>query len=73
LQRRLTFENLMLMFLTMPIVILGYLWLRFMRSSYARILIEIDARNDLCDIMVIAVPSVEGSGYTKETIRVEYE
>nr|GEY52564.1 hypothetical protein [Tanacetum cinerariifolium] len=43
------------------------------RSSYARILTEIDARNDLYDIMVIFVRSVEGSGYTKETTRVEYE
>nr|GFA22267.1 hypothetical protein [Tanacetum cinerariifolium] len=29
------------------------------RSSYARILIEIDARNDFCDIMVIVVPWVK--------------
>ncbi|GJY83382.1 hypothetical protein Tco_0496758 [Tanacetum coccineum] len=36
-------------------------------------LIEIDACNDFCDNIVMVVPKVEGPGYTKETIRVEYE
>nr|GEV43519.1 hypothetical protein [Tanacetum cinerariifolium] len=43
------------------------------RSSYARILIEIKACNELSDLMVMAVPNLELSGYTKETIRIEYE
>ncbi|GJX54062.1 putative ribonuclease H-like domain-containing protein [Tanacetum coccineum] len=43
------------------------------RSSYTRILIEIDACNDFSDNLVMAVPNLEGTGYTKETIRVEYE
>ncbi|GKB22652.1 hypothetical protein Tco_0862053 [Tanacetum coccineum] len=42
-------------------------------SSYARILIEIDACNGFSDNIVMAVPNLEGPGYTKETIRVEYE
>nr|GEW65603.1 hypothetical protein [Tanacetum cinerariifolium] len=54
------------------------LWVKFHdvpigKSGYARILIEIDTCNDLCDNMVMAVPNIEGPGYTKETIRVEYE
>ncbi|GJS86501.1 putative ribonuclease H-like domain-containing protein [Tanacetum coccineum] len=43
------------------------------RSSYARILIEIDASNGFSDNLVMVVPNLEGPGYTKETIRVEYE
>ncbi|GJV04848.1 hypothetical protein Tco_1338417 [Tanacetum coccineum] len=43
------------------------------RSSYASISIEIEACNDFCDNLVIAVPNLERTGYTKETIRVEYE
>ncbi|GJZ26988.1 hypothetical protein Tco_0571241 [Tanacetum coccineum] len=42
-------------------------------SSYARILIEIDACNGFSDNLVMAVPSLAGPGYTKETIRVEYD
>ncbi|GJY80374.1 hypothetical protein Tco_0493125 [Tanacetum coccineum] len=43
------------------------------RSSYARIMIEINACNDFSDKMVMIVPDLEGKGYTKETIRVEYD
>ncbi|GKC22238.1 zinc knuckle CX2CX4HX4C containing protein [Tanacetum coccineum] len=43
------------------------------KSTYARILIEIDAYNYFSDNLVMAVPNLEGTGYTKETIRVEYE
>ncbi|GKB13446.1 hypothetical protein Tco_0847369, partial [Tanacetum coccineum] len=43
------------------------------RSSYARILIKIDVSNGFSDNLVMAVPNLEGPGYTKETIRVEYE
>nr|GEX20262.1 hypothetical protein [Tanacetum cinerariifolium] len=43
------------------------------RSSYARILIEINACNNFSDNMVMVVPNIKGTGYTKETIRVEYE
>nr|GFD23230.1 hypothetical protein [Tanacetum cinerariifolium] len=43
------------------------------RSSCARILIEIIACNDFSDNLVMAVPNLEGTGYTKETIHVEYE
>nr|GEU37628.1 hypothetical protein [Tanacetum cinerariifolium] len=43
------------------------------RSNYARILIEIDVCNDFGDNLVMAVPNLEGTGYTKEIIRVEHE
>ncbi|GJY27378.1 retrovirus-related pol polyprotein from transposon TNT 1-94 [Tanacetum coccineum] len=43
------------------------------RNSYARILIEIDACNGFSDNLVMVVPNIEGPGYSKETIRVEYE
>nr|GEV08239.1 zinc knuckle CX2CX4HX4C [Tanacetum cinerariifolium] len=43
------------------------------RSSYARILIEIDACNDFSDHLVMDVQNLEGSFYMKETIRIEYE
>nr|GEY41178.1 hypothetical protein [Tanacetum cinerariifolium] len=43
------------------------------RSSYARILIEIEVCNDFSDNLVMDVPKFEGTKYTKETIRVEYE
>ncbi|GJS80166.1 retrovirus-related pol polyprotein from transposon TNT 1-94 [Tanacetum coccineum] len=43
------------------------------KSSYARNLIEIEACNDFCDNMVMAVPKVKGPRCTKETIHVEYE
>ncbi|GJW52162.1 RNA-directed DNA polymerase, eukaryota, reverse transcriptase zinc-binding domain protein [Tanacetum coccineum] len=43
------------------------------RSSYARLLIEINACNDFSDYLVMVVPNLEGNGYTKETIRIQYE
>ena len=43
------------------------------RSSYARALIEINATNDLRNTLVVVVPNINGTGYTKHTIRVEYE
>ncbi|GJW87449.1 hypothetical protein Tco_0162789 [Tanacetum coccineum] len=43
------------------------------RSSYARVLIEINASNDFSDNLVMVVPNLEGNGYTKETINIEYE
>ncbi|GJT96188.1 putative ribonuclease H-like domain-containing protein [Tanacetum coccineum] len=43
------------------------------RSSYARILIEINACNDFSDHLVMAIPNLKGNGYTKETIRIKYE
>nr|GEX59185.1 hypothetical protein [Tanacetum cinerariifolium] len=43
------------------------------RSSYARILIEIDACNGFNDNLVMVVPNHNGPGYTKETIRFGYE
>ncbi|GJU71003.1 retrovirus-related pol polyprotein from transposon TNT 1-94 [Tanacetum coccineum] len=43
------------------------------RISYARILIKINACNDFSDNLVMAVPNIERTRYTKETIRVEYE
>ncbi|GJY29099.1 hypothetical protein Tco_0404866 [Tanacetum coccineum] len=43
------------------------------RSIYARILIEIDACGDFSDNLIIVVPNLEGTGYTNETICVEYE
>ncbi|GJU96160.1 reverse transcriptase domain, reverse transcriptase zinc-binding domain protein, partial [Tanacetum coccineum] len=42
-------------------------------SSYARIFIEINACKDFSDNLVMVVPNIEVTGYTKETIRVEYE
>ncbi|GJW73980.1 hypothetical protein Tco_0133350, partial [Tanacetum coccineum] len=43
------------------------------RNRYARVLIEINACNDFSDNLVMIVPNLEGTGYTKETIRIEYE
>ncbi|GKB30979.1 zinc knuckle CX2CX4HX4C containing protein [Tanacetum coccineum] len=43
------------------------------QSSYARILIEINACNDFSDHLVMAIPNLKGNGYTKETIRIKYE
>ncbi|GKB17495.1 hypothetical protein Tco_0851418 [Tanacetum coccineum] len=41
-------------------------------SSYARILIEINVCNDFRDNLVMVVSNIERTGYTKETIHVEY-
>ncbi|GKB16679.1 hypothetical protein Tco_0850602, partial [Tanacetum coccineum] len=43
------------------------------RSSYRRILIEINARNEFSDYLAMVVLNLKGSGYAKETISIEYE
>ncbi|GKB67242.1 putative ribonuclease H-like domain-containing protein [Tanacetum coccineum] len=43
------------------------------RSIYAIVLIKIEAFDDFSDNLVMAMPNLEGTGYTKETICVEYE
>ncbi|GJV26603.1 hypothetical protein Tco_1379298 [Tanacetum coccineum] len=43
------------------------------RSSFARCLIEVNSEADLVDDVTIGIPSLIGDGFTKETIRVEYE
>ncbi|GJX41565.1 zinc knuckle CX2CX4HX4C containing protein [Tanacetum coccineum] len=43
------------------------------RSSFARCLIEVNSEADLVDVVTIGIPSLSGDGFTKETIRVEYE
>ncbi|GJQ93722.1 ribonuclease H-like domain-containing protein [Tanacetum coccineum] len=42
-------------------------------NSYARILIETDVCNGFNNNLVMTIPKLEERGYTKETIRVEYE
>ncbi|GJX10308.1 hypothetical protein Tco_0642423 [Tanacetum coccineum] len=42
-------------------------------SSFARCLIEVNSEADLVDVVTIGIPSLSGVGFTKETIRVEYE
>ncbi|PWA93991.1 zinc knuckle CX2CX4HX4C [Artemisia annua] len=42
-------------------------------SSYVRAFIEINATNEFRDTLVVIVPNLKGTGYTKHTIRVEYE
>ncbi|GJY26158.1 zinc knuckle CX2CX4HX4C containing protein [Tanacetum coccineum] len=43
------------------------------RSSFARCLIEVNSKVDLVDVVTIGIPSLYEDGFTKETIRVEYE
>ncbi|GJZ22211.1 hypothetical protein Tco_0559250 [Tanacetum coccineum] len=43
------------------------------RSSFDRCLIEVNSEADLVDVVTIGIPSLTGYGFTKETIRVEYE
>ncbi|GJX22365.1 zinc knuckle CX2CX4HX4C containing protein [Tanacetum coccineum] len=43
------------------------------RSSFARCLIVVNSEADLVDVVTIGIPSLTGDGFTKETIRVEYE
>ena len=43
------------------------------RSSFARCLIEINSEADLVDVVTIGFPSLSREGFTKATIRVEYE
>ena len=42
-------------------------------SSYTRDLIKINASNEFCDNLVLTIPKLVWEGYTKETIRNEYE
>nr|GEX17831.1 zinc knuckle CX2CX4HX4C [Tanacetum cinerariifolium] len=43
------------------------------RSSFARCLVEINSDSDFLDKISIGVPDIDGPGFTKETISVEYE
>ncbi|KAJ0814120.1 putative transcription factor interactor and regulator CCHC(Zn) family [Helianthus annuus] len=43
------------------------------RSSFARALIEVNAGDDLKRSIKIVVPSLEGNGYSKAEIKVEYD
>ncbi|GKC71157.1 hypothetical protein Tco_1117040, partial [Tanacetum coccineum] len=43
------------------------------RSSFARYLIEVNLDADLVDVVTIGILSLSREGFTKETIRVEYE
>ncbi|GJS52384.1 zinc knuckle CX2CX4HX4C containing protein [Tanacetum coccineum] len=43
------------------------------RSSFARCLIEVNSEVDLVDVVTIGILSLSEDGFTKETIRVEYE
>lgn len=43
------------------------------RSSFARCLIEVGSEDELVEVITIGVPSLTGDGFTKESIRVEYE
>ncbi|GJU34638.1 uncharacterized protein Tco_1182992 [Tanacetum coccineum] len=43
------------------------------RTSFARALIEITSNQELKDNLVVAIPRINGTGHTMESIRVEYE
>ncbi|GKF02147.1 hypothetical protein Tco_0029070 [Tanacetum coccineum] len=43
------------------------------KSSFARCLIEVNSKVALVDVITIGIPSLTVEGFTKETIRVEYE
>nr|GEV83317.1 hypothetical protein [Tanacetum cinerariifolium] len=43
------------------------------RSTYARVLIEVSAENDLKDELVVAIPVGKDRGHTLATISIEYE
>ncbi|GJU11994.1 zinc knuckle CX2CX4HX4C containing protein [Tanacetum coccineum] len=43
------------------------------RSSFARCLIKVNLKANLIDVVTISIPSLTKDGFTKETIRVEYE
>ncbi|XP_022040604.1 uncharacterized protein LOC110943156 [Helianthus annuus] len=43
------------------------------RSSYARALIEVSADKDLKEEITMAIPDLQGEGYVKESMYVEYE
>ncbi|GJZ87707.1 uncharacterized protein Tco_0659317 [Tanacetum coccineum] len=42
-------------------------------NSFARAMIEIVTNTEMKDSMVVAIPNLEGEGYTRETISIEYE
>nr|GFA03091.1 zinc knuckle CX2CX4HX4C [Tanacetum cinerariifolium] len=42
-------------------------------SSFACCLIEVNSEVGLVDVVTIGIPSLYGDGFTKETIRIEYE
>ncbi|GKA34852.1 zinc knuckle CX2CX4HX4C containing protein [Tanacetum coccineum] len=43
------------------------------RNTYARALVEVSALNPLMESVVVAVPFLDGTGYSFETVEVEYE
>nr|GEY59380.1 zinc knuckle CX2CX4HX4C [Tanacetum cinerariifolium]GEY68280.1 zinc knuckle CX2CX4HX4C [Tanacetum cinerariifolium] len=43
------------------------------KSSFARCLIEVNSEADLVDVVTVCIPSLNGEGFTKEIICVEYE
>ncbi|GJY29705.1 zinc knuckle CX2CX4HX4C containing protein [Tanacetum coccineum] len=43
------------------------------RSSFARCIIKVNSEVDLVDVVTTGILSLTGDGFTKETIRVEYE
>ncbi|KAJ0453051.1 hypothetical protein HanRHA438_Chr15g0730871 [Helianthus annuus] len=43
------------------------------RSSYARALIEVQAGADLKKCVTVAIPSMDGSGYSKVQVKIEYD
>ncbi|GKF43967.1 zinc knuckle CX2CX4HX4C containing protein [Tanacetum coccineum] len=51
---------------------------RLLKEELTRILIwvklhDVNSEADLVDVVTIGIPSLTGDGFTKETIRVEYE
>jgi hypothetical protein len=43
------------------------------RSSYARALIEVSAKQGFCDSIALAIPDLDGDHYVVEHVKVEYE
>ncbi|KAF5757430.1 hypothetical protein HanXRQr2_Chr17g0826581 [Helianthus annuus] len=43
------------------------------RSSYARSLIEVQAGAELKKSVIVAIPSMDGSGYSKVEVKIEYD
>ena len=43
------------------------------RPSFARAIVEVDADNELKKTVSVAVPNIGGEGFTRTTVRVEYE
>ncbi|GKA05178.1 hypothetical protein Tco_0684298 [Tanacetum coccineum] len=43
------------------------------KSAYARVLIEMSAETELPELVVVAIPFLDGTGHSLETIDVEYE